>query len=261
MSPTTVPRSSPLVGTANLARREAATWWTTGRWRLQAVVWTAILAGLLAAMLWLFPSLMAGIDEAGSGDVGEMALQFPDLAAVLVAVGVVLLGQGLIIDERRNGVLEWLLSKPLARPAVIAAKFLGHAAGLITTVVAIPWVAVHIVLSIAAGTSWNVGHSLAAAGLLALVVVFHLALVLALGTLTSSRVVVLAVPLAAIVGADAVVGMVSEAFYVLPWSLGAVASLILAEGILLSAWPILATIGWTVLLLVIAAMRLQRAEL
>jgi hypothetical protein len=253
--------TGPLVGVGNLARREVATWWTTGRWRVQALVWAAVLGGLLTAMLWVFPALLEGTPAAGSDDVRDLARQFPDLAAVVIAVGVVLLSQGLVLDERRNGVLEWLLSKPLARPAVILAKFAGHGLGLVMTVVVVPWVVVHTLLSFAGGGLWSLTRGLTVVALLALVVLFHLAAVLLLSTLTASRVVVLAVPIAAIVGSDAVTSVVPDAFYVLPWSLGPIASVVLADGLVLTAWPVLATVAWTALLLLVAAVRLQRTEL
>lgn len=263
MTATTTPRRSRwTAGLGNLTRREAATWWTNGRWRRHALVWSAILAGLLALMLWVLPAVMEGAGaQAVGGDVADTALQLPDLVAVVIAVGTVLLCQGLLLDERRDGVLEWLLSKPVARPAVVLAKFVGQGTGLIATVVAIPWLVVHTVLSIAAGELWNPLHSLAVAGILALVVAFHLALVLALSTLTSSRVAILAVPIVAIVSSDGLTGAVPDLFYVLPWSLGPVASVLLAEGVLVSAWPIVATVAWTLLLLAVGATRLQRAEL
>jgi ABC-2 type transport system permease protein len=250
-------------GLGNLARREAAMWWTTGRWRLQALVWTAILGGLLASMLWLLPAVMAAAPGADplTGDAREVALQFPDMAAAVTAVGVVLLVQGAILDERRNGVLEWLLSKPLTRRALVVAKFLGQTAGLLVTLVAIPWVAVYLLLGAADGQLWSAGRVVAVGGVMALVVGFHLALVLALSTLTTSRVVILAVPLAAIVGADAITGLWPDAFYVSPWSLGSIASLLLADGVLVSVWPIVATVAWTVALLVVAATSLERSEL
>ena len=240
--------------------REAATWWSTGRWRVQMLVWTALLAALLSAMLWLFPALMSGVGEAALGGVYDTAVQFPDLAAAVMGAGVVLLSQGLVIDERQNGVLEWLLSKPLARPVLVMAKFTGQSAGLLVSVVAVPWAAVYVVLSVADGHPWAIGNALGAGAILALVVLFHLALVLALSACTSSRVIVLPVPLAAIVGSNAVVGMAADAFYVLPWSLGPVASVMMADGVLLSIWPIVSAVGWTVLALVIASVRLQRAE-
>lgn len=251
-----------LVGLGNLTRREVDAW--SGRaWYRQALVWSLILGGLLAAMVWLVPALMENTPgaEATTGDVENAALQFPDLAAVVIAVGVVLLTQGILLDERRNGVLEWLLSKPLARPAVVLSKFLGVGAGLVLTVVVVPWIVVHALLSLAAGELWSPGAGMAVAALLALVVAFHLAFVLAVSTVTSSRVLILAVPIVAIVSADGIAGMFPEAFHVLPWSLGALASVLLAEGVLVSAWPIVATAGWTVLLLAMSAVALEREEL
>ncbi len=263
MSAAVTRTSSPwTAGLINLAGREAATWWSGGRWRLHSLVWSVILAGLLALMVWVLPAVLEGAGvQAADGDVTATVVQFPELVAVIVAIGVVLLCHGLLLDERRNGVLEWLLSKPVARPAVILAKFLGQGSGLLATVVAIPWLVVHLVLSLAIGELWNPLHSLAVAGVLALVVAFHLALVLALSTLTSSRVVILALPIVAVVAADGLIGVVPELFHVVPWSLGAVASVLLVEGVLISGWPIVATVGWTLVLLAAGAATLQRAEL
>lgn len=263
MSAPTARRRQPLAGVGNLTAREAAGWWTTGRWRLQVLAWSAILAGLLAMMLWVMPAVVPDSEQGAtiSGDVADVAIQFPDLAAVVIAIGVVLLTQGLLLDERRNGVLEWLLSKPLTRAAVVVAKFAGHGLGLVASVVLVPWVAVHLLLSVAAGELWSPARGLAVMGLLALVVLFHLALVLALATVTDSRVAVLAIPLVALVSADGVTGVAPTLFEVLPYSLGDLASVVLAEGVLVSAWPVVATVGWTAALLAVAMWRLTRAEL
>jgi hypothetical protein len=255
--------SRPLAGLANLTFREAATWWATGRWRVHTAVWVVVMGGLLSLMLWVLPAVMDAADAAGgvSGEPREVALQFPDLAAVIVAIGVVLLSQGLLLDERRNGVLEWLLSKPVGRPAVVLAKFLGQGSALLVTVLLVPWMAVHALLSVAHGGLWDLTNSLAALGALALVVAFHLALVLTLSTLTSSRVTILAIPIVLIVTSDGITSLWPELFHVMPWSLGPIASVLLAEGVLVSGWPIVATLGWTAALLLAAALLLRRAEL
>jgi hypothetical protein len=262
-SRTTAPGPRWLAGVGNLTGREAAAWWATGRWRLHTLVWTTLMSGLLVLMLWVLPALL-GEEEAGgavSGDAGEAAIQFPDLAAVVMALGVVLLTQGILLDERRNGVLEWLLSKPVARPAVVLAKFLGQGSALVVTIVLVPWVAVHLLLSVAAGQLWSPSRSLATAGTLVLVVAFHLALMLALSTLTASRVAVLAIPIVLIVSADGITSLWPELFHVLPWSLGGIASVLLAEGVLVSGWPLVATAAGTLVLLAVASAALQRAEL
>ena len=264
MSDTTTTRGSrPLAGLANLTVREAAAWWATGRWRVHTVVWVAVLGGLLSLMLWVLPAVLDAAEAEGgvSGEPGEVALQFPDMAAVVIALGVVLLTQGVLLDERRNGVLEWLLSKPVGRPAVVLAKFVGQGSALLVTVLLAPWLIVHALLSVADGGLWSLTNSLAALGTLALVVAFHLAFVLALSTLTSSRVTILAVPIVLIVTSDGITSLWPELFHVMPWSLGPVASILLGQGVLVSGWPIVATLGWTAALLLAASLLLRRAEL
>ncbi len=254
-------RATPLAGLGNQTRREAASWWTTGRWRRQTAIWMVLLAGLFTLMHWVLPAALP--DEAGlpATTVNQTAQQFTELVAIVMAIGVVLLTQGVILDERRNGVLEWLLSKPLTRPALIVAKFVGHGTGLVATVVAGSSIAVFLLLSVASGQVWPVGRVIAAFGMLALVVVFHLALVLAISTVTSGRVAVLALPLSLIVGADLIAAIMPFSAYVLPWSLGRIAGAVLSHGILVTGWPLIATVGWTAVLLLVAIWRLERAEL
>lgn len=253
-------RATPLAGLGNQTRREAASWWTTGRWRRQASIWTVLLAALFVLMHWALPALLP--DEVGlpATSLRQTAQQFTELAAIVTAIGVVLLSQGVILDERRNGVLGWLLSKPVTRPALIVAKFVGHGTALPTAVVAGPWLTIYLLLSIAAGRPWPAGPALAAAAMLGLLAVFHLALVLAISTVSSGRIAVLALPLAMIVGADLVATVLPWSFQLLPWSLGPVAGGMLAQGVLVTGWPLLATIAWTAALLGTAIWQLERVE-
>lgn len=248
-----------LAGLRNLTGRESSAWWTTRRWWTQTLVWTAILVGILAAMLWVLPNLTESTGGPAMDPIDTIR-QFPELAAVVMAIGVVLNGQGLILDERRNGVLEWLLSKPVTPGALVVARFLGNAGGMAATTVALPWIAVHTVLSLTMGEPWPAGASLGTAALLGLVVVFHLALVLALGTLLRSRVAVLALPIVATVGADAVVALAPSLFHVSPWTLGALASVVLTDGVLVTWWPVVATLVWTTALVAVASLTLRRQD-
>jgi hypothetical protein len=71
-------------------------------------------------------------------DLVEAAAQFAELATVITAAGVVILSQGLLLDDQRGGLLEWLLSKPLSRLALLLAKLAGHTSGLLAAIVALP---------------------------------------------------------------------------------------------------------------------------
>jgi ABC-type transport system involved in multi-copper enzyme maturation permease subunit len=249
-------------GLGNQTRREAATWWSTGRWWRQGLVWLFVLAGLSSVMYWFLPTVLAEVDP-GAGpatDLTENAAQFAELAALVTAVGVIILANGLLLDDQRDGLLEWLLSKPLSRPSLVVAKLTGHASGLLVALVVMPSVAVYALLSVAASEPWPPGRFLGAMGILGLFVVFHLALVLALSALTGSRGVVLAVPLALLVGADVVIGAVPALAHGAPYVLGRIAGALLVTGQLVAVEPLAATAVWIAVLLTSAVWRFTHQE-
>ena len=252
-----------LAGLGNQTRREAAMWWSTGRWWRQAVAWTLILGGLLAAMLWVLPAVFAGVEgaDAMAGDIVEVAAQFAELAAFVSAVGVVILTQGVLLDDQRSGMTEWLLSKPLSRPALVLAKLAGHASGLLVSVVVIPWIAVYPLLSVGGGHLWPWGRFAATAGLVGLFVVFHVALVLALSAVTGSRGAVLAVPLALLLGSDLLLSPAPWIADGMPYLAGRVAAALLATGELATVGPPLTATASAVALTAVAMWRFSRQEL
>ncbi len=248
-----------LTGVANQTRREASSWWASRRWAVSALVWTGLVNGLLALILWVVPNL-DGPAEIADTTLAESALQFTGLAAVLAGAGVVLMAQGVLIDDRRSGVVEWLLSKPLARPALIIAKLVGHAPPLVVTIVVLPWVLVGVQLWLAGEAVWPIGQWLGAVALLSLLVVFQLAVVLVLSTVTTSRAVVLAVPLGALLAADLFTTFAPWASDWLPWGLGRLASLVLAHGVLASTQLVVVSVLATVGCVVAAAWRFERSQ-
>lgn len=262
MSTTTTPGAWK-AGLGNQTRREASMWWSTGRWWRQGAVWTILLGGLLAAMLWVLPGLFAEIEgaETMGADLLTNAAQFAEVAAFVSAVGVVILAQGLLLDDQRLGLTEWLLSKPLSRPALVLAKLTGHASGLLAAIVALPWVAVYGLLSVAAGAPWPLGRFLGTVALVGVFVVFHLALVLALSAVFGNRGAVLAVPLALLVTADVVIGAAPWLAGWLPYTLNRVAAALLATGEIAAAGPLAAALVWSALLLGVAVWRFDRQEL
>lgn len=267
-SATTLPRTRVSGGTwsaglRNQARREAATWWSGGRWWRQTLLWAGLLNGLVVAMLWLLPALLSGVEgnDAGATDVAATAAQFAELAAVITAAGVVILTQGVLLDDLRLGLTEWMLSKPLARPALVLAKVGGHLAGLIPAAVVIPWIGVYALLSVAAGAAWPVGAFIGTVVLVALFAAFHLSLVVALSVWTGRRGTVLAVPFALLVGVDVVIGAAPWVADWVPYVLNRVGAAVLVTGALPAAGPVLATIGWSVALVAAAVWRFTRLEL
>nr|WP_277612277.1 ABC transporter permease subunit [Dietzia sp. SLG310A2-38A2] len=183
------------------------------------------------------------------------------MAGMITAIGVVVTAQGVLVDEQRAGLLEWMLSKPLSRTALLAAKFVAHAFAILVVLVFVPWLGVLAQLSLAHGGLWPPGRWLGAMMSVALLAVFHLALVLALSAVTWSRALIVALPLVGIIGTDVLVAFAPAAFDVMPWSLGPLAGPVLAGGILMSIGPIVSTAMLTVLCLGVAVVGLRRKEL
>jgi hypothetical protein len=238
-------------------------WWSTGRWWRQGLLWAGILNGLLIAMLWLLPALLSDVEggDAVAADLFVTASQFAELAAVISAAGVVILMQGVLLDDLRLGLTEWMLSKPLSRPSLVLAKLGGHLSGLLLAVVVIPWIGVYALLSVAAGEPWPLGRWLGTVVLVALFVTFHLALVVALSVWTGRRGTVLAIPLALLVGVDVLIGAAPTLADWLPYVLNRVGAAVLVRGALPATGPVLATIGWTAALILAAVWRFKRLEL
>jgi len=247
-------------GFTNQLTRESATWWATRRWWVQATAWGVLVNALLAVMLWVIPDLEA-LSGGARMSVAESAAQFTGMAATLASIATVVLSQGVLVDERRSGVLEWMLSKPLERTALLAAKLVGHATALVAVLVLAPWVGVLVLLSLADGSLWPLGRWAGATALVAALVLFHLALVLLLSVMTWSRPVILAVPLAGILGADLATAVVPDLVSVLPWSLARLAGPVLVDGTLGSVGPLLSVTVLTVACLLVGAWRFEHEEL
>ena len=191
----------------------------------------------------------------------DSAVQFGGMAVVLASVAAVVAGQGILIDERRLGLLEWMLSKPLSRAALVIAKFAGHSAALLVTVVLVPWIGVWAQLSVAQGSPWPIGPWLSAGLLVGLLAVFHLALVIALSATTWSRALVVALPLAGIIGTDLLIAGVPELLELLPWTVGRLTGPVLVDGVLASAGPVVSAVLLTGVFFPAAVWGLRRTEL
>lgn len=253
--------SAVLPGFGNQLRRETATWLSTGRWWVQAVTWAILTNVLLAFVLWVVPRLDTGAGVAATIPVGESAAQFAGMAAVMASVGAVILTQGILLDEREHGLLEWMLSKPVSRGALLWSKFVGHTMPLVLAVVVVPWTGVLLQLSLARGSLYPVTQWLGAVGLVALLVVFQLALVLAVSVLTWSRPLVVALPLAALVGTDLLLAGAPGLFPYLPWQVARLSGPVLSDGTLLTVGPLVAVVVAAALCLAVAGRRLSSAEL
>jgi ABC-2 type transport system permease protein len=185
-------------GLANLLRKENRAWWSSRRWLVQSFVWGVIVNGLLALSLFFLPLLveMTGSPDVDTVDLG-LAMLFR-VGGVALAIGAIILVQDTIIGERKAGVTEWLLSKPVSRPAYVLAKLLAHGLGVLVIMVGLQGAIAYGLLSLAMGKPFPLPPYLVGMAGLAVHTLFYLALALMMGVLTANRTTLLGASLAVV---------------------------------------------------------------
>jgi ABC-2 type transport system permease protein len=260
-----------LRGFSNLFGKESRAWWATHRWWVNALLWTGVLCGLTAIMLFL-PN--EEILEASAAEValagGETAYTlwiglnvFFEFGVSMLAIGTVVLSQDLIIGERHSGVAEWLLSKPVRRHAYIWAKVTANALPVLLLLVALPSTVTYGIISLRMGAPFPMAPFLSGVGIMALNTWFYLTLTLMLGTLFNSRGPILGIALGSILGGGLLGGFIEPLFWITPWMLPKVAWLTatgqaLAPEMRLSA--LVATAVWSVAFIVVALIKFEKTE-
>lgn len=267
-----VVEGAPLRGLANLLRKEHRAWWGTRRWWVNALLWPGALGGLVAIMLFLLPSVAAATGDpqvaAAGGPVAfglEVARSaFFELGGLAVAIGVIVLCQDLIVDERQSGVTEWLLSRPVARHAYVLAKLGAALLAVLALLVALPALVAYTLMSARVGAPLAPLPFLAGVGIVALHTLCYLALTLMLGTLLAARPPLLGIALGALLGGQLLGGLLTPLLYVTPWGLLKLAAAV-AAGLPLPAvllWaPVAATAALSGAFVLVALAAFERAEL
>lgn len=251
-----VQEGGALRGFANLLSKELATWTRTRSGWVQLVLWLAILNGLMTLPLVFMRETLAG-EETPFTAAMDM---FFNLGGLLPYAAVVILAHGAIIGERQLGTAAWVLSKPVARSAFVLTKFVAYGLALFVLALVLPGLVAYGALSFEAGAPIDAARFAAGVGMLALGLLWYLALTLMLGTLASTRGAVLAVPLVLLVGGDMLIMLWPTLAELGPWMLGRMAMLVADGGPLLSPWPLLSTALGTVAFLAIALWRFGREE-
>jgi ABC-2 type transport system permease protein len=180
-------------------------WWKTKDWWIQALLWTAIINGSVATVVW------------GDAPNEIDAFGLYGIMTMFGAIAVAIIMQEAIVGEKRSGTAAWVLSKPVSRQAFMLSKLVPNAVSVVATMIAIPTVFLYLQLSLA---DIDVSIPLLALGALvaALNLMFYLTLTLMLGTLFNSAGPVIAIPLAIAFGQQLVLG-VPGLNTIVPWVL------------------------------------------
>lgn len=249
-------------GLMPMLRREQRKWWGARRWLVQSFIWVALLNGLLAFALYLLPQMAAAdgvpISQAEAFDVGRQ--MFFGLGVLGLALGAIVLLQDAIIEEKMNGTAEWLLSKPLARPAYVIAKLLPTIFSMAVTMLLLPGVIGYLLFLTYNEGTFTLGGFLASGGIVALHLFFYITLVLMLGVLFNSRAPLLGVALLSLFGGSFI--PVAQIVQFTPWKLGDLVVLPMMGEALppIAMMMLMSTAIWSIIFIAVAIWRFNQQE-
>lgn len=266
-----------LNGFSNLFANENHHWWGTWQWVIQVLIWLAIINGMLATVVLTAPKVELAqarmeIDEA-RGVVARKSLEQTALMVFFIfsglapAVGVVILGQDAILQERQTGTAAWVLSKPVARAAFLLSKLSADALGVLVTMVLAQGLVAYFIFQVGTGMELGIPHFLAGLGLIYLLLIFYLSLTLMLSTLFRSRGPVIGIPMVLVFG-NQLAGLAPALAKIMPWNLvmdlgpqqPALAVLLVQGQPLPTVTPILGTAVLTVIFIAVALFKFRREE-
>jgi ABC-2 type transport system permease protein len=258
-------------GFSSLLRKEIQAWWGTRRWWINAILWPGMLGGLTAMMLFVVPALAEQSGDpnvAAAGGPLPFAMQmgrtvFFEMGTMVLALGVIVLSQDLIADEKQSGITEWLLSKPIQRRSYILAKLVATLVAVLLILIILPSILTYVLLFIRSGQFFPMLPFISGLGLMVLHSLFYLTLTLMLGTLYSSRAPILGIALGVLLGGNFLASLLKPLLFVTPWMLAKVASMVadsqpVPAGLL---WgPLVATGLWSVIFTIVALVKFEKAE-
>ncbi len=254
-------------GFGNIFRKENRDLWGTKAWLVQAIIWTAILIGILATVLFAETN-DSNLDAGGGRWVMGLTIFFA-VGGSALAIGGVIMGQEEVLDEKQSGTAAWILSKPVSRTAFIIAKVAANAIGILIIMILLEGALAYILLSISRGQPPELLPYLAALGVLYLDVMFYFLLAFMLSAASKSRGAAIGIPMAVLFGYQFIVSIAPWTLEITPWGLttpgsgsgiGNSVTTMLALGQPISVLPIIATLAWCVLFAAIAVWKFNRDE-
>jgi ABC-2 type transport system permease protein len=198
-------------GLGNLLQGEYSSWFKSSKWWKQLLIWFAIINVMMGIMI------IASAKEKGDGP--PLLLMYGIFGGMLVAFGVMVIMQRVLVREKQQGTAAWALSKPVTRTAFVLSRLVVNSVAILLTTVIVPGLILYISLGFSElGWLSPLGF---AAGLLMVILhtFFWIALVLMMGTLSESSSGVLAVPMAVYFGFWLGTTMFPQLVYISPLSL------------------------------------------
>jgi ABC-2 type transport system permease protein len=169
-------------GFKSIYQRELGSFFRVRSWTVQLAIWLTLLVGLPTWSLMLFPFRIGGNGYGPGISIIEYFLS--GFGSLMIGIGVILLAQGLIIDEKSTKTLAWVFSKPLSATGFILGKFAACAVFIAIIIIGGPGIVAFITAKILglSPTASTINY-LAGLGIIYLTVLFFLAMSIMMGTI------------------------------------------------------------------------------
>jgi ABC-2 type transport system permease protein len=192
----------------------------------------------------------------------EAVRGFFTIGALALSIGVIVLAQDKIIEEKNNGTAEWVLSKPLSRISFILSKFTANLFGVLLILILFQSSVVYLQVLLVDPQAISPVNFITAVSILTLQVFFYLSLTFMMGVLVDKRQVVLGVSIGFLLGGLLLRNFLGQLSMITPWLLGDVAGAI-ATGAPWAAdflMPIFFTAVWSISFIILALWRFECHE-
>ena len=252
-------------GLGNMLRKENNVWLSRYRWLVQSIVWSIIITGSVAFIMYLFTTLPAAVkpEMLNNYGMGAAALQlFFNISGFISVIGVIILTHDMVISERETGTAEWVLSKPLSRKAFIISKLVTAFIWITAILVLLQGGLLLIVIHLFGGAVDIIPFTKGLA-LIWLVCVFYITMVVFLGTLTTSRGIVFGISFFFFLLGSIVPLLYPKSYFLMPWKLPDIAfsmSLSIAWSAKIFV-PVIMTVIWSCLMIAGALWKIERIEI
>jgi ABC-type transport system involved in multi-copper enzyme maturation permease subunit len=194
-----------LRGFGNLLDNELARWWKTPLWWIVSLVYAALTFFLL--------------NTGGVRNEGMFVYRYRDSVALFHTVGVIVLMQGVLVGDKIDGTVAWVLSKPATRRALILAKLITYSLGVLTTILLMSGAVLYVEWLMLGKVHPNPLLFLKALGIAFLSPMWYLTLMLMLGALLDNRMAILGIGAGLLVLSGKLLSWFPVLRYTLPWYL------------------------------------------
>jgi ABC-2 type transport system permease protein len=185
-----------------------------------------------------------------------------NFATLFGAIGMIILAQDEIIQEKQTGTAAWVLTKPVSRSAFVLSKLLSNLTGGLIFIAGLTGVVAYMEIYLVSSQTLPLLPFLLGIGIVLLTLLFYLTLVIMLGTIFEERGAVLGIAVGVLLG-----GLIASQFtplvsYFLPVKMPDIAlALMQGQPLPVIAISQLVTAGvWSVLFTIVALWRFNHEE-